>query len=195
MREIIEVNVPDGVSGDWAIESFEVSEEDAKRHNCSFSVIRSGAYINPGKYKKLTYRGNVIMSNTDMEIRTHRRAIDVSQGNVLVTGLGLGMYLIAILKKDVVSKVTVIEKSQDVINLVSPTFKNDLRVTIINADAFAWKPPKGEQYDFVWHDIWPDICTDNLPEMTKLKRRFARKAMHQLCWAENECRRAKVRGW
>jgi spermidine synthase len=131
------------------------------------------------------------MSNTDMEIRTHRAAIQEAKGNVLVTGLGLGMYLTAILAKEEVNSVTVIEKSEDLIRLVSPHFIDDQRVTVICADAFYWKPPKDAHYDFVWHDIWPDICSDNLKEMTKLKRKFAQKADLQMCWAESECRRLR----
>lgn len=187
----IDITVPDGVSGKWAVKSFEVTEKDAQRYNISSSIVRFNAQISPGKYKKLTYFDDTIMSNTPMEIRTHHTAIDQAQGNVLVMGLGLGMYLTAILTKDNIHKVTVIEKSEDVITLVAPSFKHDPRVTIIHADAYTWKPPKGEYYNFIWHDIWPSICSDNLKEMTNLKRRFVRKCDQQMCWAETECKRAK----
>jgi hypothetical protein len=46
---------------------------------------------------------------------------------------------------------------------------------VIQADAFSWKPPRGELYDVIYFDIWADICTDNLPEISKLKRRYARR--------------------
>ncbi len=55
---------------------------------------------------------------------------------MLINGLGLGMVLHAILQKDDVTHVTVIEKEQDVINLVAASFATDLRVEI-NADAMS----------------------------------------------------------
>ena len=59
--------------------------------------------------------------------------------------------------------------------MVAPTYIQDKRIKIINEDAFEFKPPKDKRYDFVWHDIWDDICTDNLPEMTKLHRKYVKK--------------------
>lgn len=109
----------------------------------------------------------------------------------LINGLGLGVVLSAILKKDTVTEVTVIEKSEDVINLVAPAFLLDKRVEIIHQDAFKYMPPKGETYDFVWHDIWDDICADNIPEMTKLHRKYGKIAKWQDSWCKNECKRGR----
>lgn len=63
------------------------------------------------------------MFNTNMEINTHLTAIDVAHGNVLVTGLGLGMFLTAILQKPELKSITVIEQSEEVIQLVAPYFQ------------------------------------------------------------------------
>jgi len=78
--------------------------------------------------------------------------------------------------------VTVIEKSPDVIKLVAPSFKGQ-RVEIINADAFEWRPKRGQGFNVVWHDVWNDICEDNKAEMTKLKRAYARRCGWQACWS------------
>jgi hypothetical protein len=48
---------------------------------------------------------------------------------------------------------------------------------------------KGERYGMVWHDIWDSFCGDNLPEMTRLKRKYGRRADWQGCWGEWQCRR------
>lgn len=179
----IEVTIPDGICGDWRVESFEVTREDS-----DFSKIRAiqhpEEYVEPGHYKKLCRNGTIIMSNTLMEIQTHRAFIWHAKGNVLINGLGLGVCLKAVLAKPQVRQVTVIEISSEVLRLVSPHFI-DSRLTIIEADAFAWPPPQGVRYDAVWHDIWTDMCADNLPEMTKLKRKYGRCCDWQGCWAEN----------
>lgn len=56
-----------------------------------------------------------------------------------------------------------------------------------------WKPQKDAKWDFVWHDIWMSINSNNLKEMGNLKRRFARRTPLQMCWGEWECKRQKRR--
>lgn len=186
----IEVSVPDGSRGPWKVETFTIT-----KHDEAMSRIR--AMQNPleavraGTYKRLTRNGVVIMSNTQMEIRTHSYFIAVAEGSVLINGLGLGMALTAILAKPAVRDVTVIEKDADVIALVGPHFLKDRRVTIINADALTWQPPKAKRYNAVWHDIWDDITADNLPEMKALWRRYGRRTDWQGCWAREHIERRR----
>lgn len=189
----IDVTVPDGKSGEWSVETFTVSEKQAE-----FEIIRSmfsfsgrGRRVPAGTYKRLMRSGTVVMSNTPNEIHDHILFICKAKNgrNILINGLGLGVSLKAILDSDKVESVTIIEKSPDVINLVAPSFLEDKRVTIICADALEWKPPKGQRYDAVWHDIWDDICSDNLPEMEKLHRRYGRKTYWQGSWGKALCAR------
>lgn len=181
----IDIDVPDGVSGDWKVETFEVQARELSQ---MLSMMKYGRGVPAGTYKKLSYRGSVVMSNTPDEIRDFISFVWKAKGSVLVNGLGLGVLLKALLNKPEITEITVIEKSIDVINLVAPTYQDD-RLTIINADAFEWKPPRGKRYNAVWHDIWNDICGDNLPEMQKLHRKYGRKCDYQASWARELCRR------
>jgi len=185
----IDVNVPDGKSGGWSVETFEVSKEDADLANMRAMFSFSTRSIAPGTYKRLKRGGATIMSNTPMEISDCRFFIYKAKGNILINGLGLGVVLVALLKKPEVKNITVIEKSQDVISLVAPTFTNDKRLSIIHADALEWKPPKGVRYDCIWHDIWDDICADNLSEMTTLHRKYGRRTDWQDSWCKELCKR------
>lgn len=48
----------------------------------------------------------------------------------------------------------------------------------------------------IYWDIWPDVCTTNLAEITKLKRRYARRVNpggRQLAWVEGLLRRQLAR--
>lgn len=182
----IEVDVPCGVSGDWRVEEFSVSDFDSR-----MSYIRSARRGVPsGDYKRLMRGGMVVMSNTKAEIIDHLEFIRQAKegGHILINGLGLGVALKEILTSDKVESVTVIENSKDVINLVAEYF-SDPRVQIINADAYEWQPPKGKRYSVVWHDIWDSICADNLPEMTKLHRKYGRRTDWQGSWCKSECMR------
>ena len=187
----IEINVPDGKSGEWEVSTFVVSNDNAKLFNLREMIHGSHRTIYPGTYKKLTRNNYIIMSNTPAEINDLLAFINLSHGSILINGLGLGVALSAILEKDIVSDVTVIEKSKDVISLVAPTYLQDKRVKIINEDAFEFKPPKGKRYDFVWHNIWSDICGDNLPEITKLHRKYAKRTSWQDSWCKWDCKRRK----
>ena len=176
----IKVDVPDGKSGDWEVSTFEISEADAEFGNirAMFSFTNRGRTIEAGTYKRLTRNGQAIMSNTPAEISDHICFIYRAKkngGSILINGLGLGVALVAILESERVESVTVIEKSEDVIALVTPSFIHDERVGIIHADAFDWKPPKGVRYSSAWHDIWDDICEDNLSEITKLHRKYGKR--------------------
>ena len=115
----------------------------------------------------------------------------------MVHGLGLGVAVQAMLNKKKVQKLTVVEISSDVIALVgsyyAALFGN--RLEIINADAFTWKPPKDVRYGVVWHDIWDNICSDSLPEMHKLHRKYGRKTDWQGSWCRWRCEQQRDFGW
>lgn len=188
----VNINVPNGKSGIWSVESFTVSEDAAKFESMR-SIFSGGRSVPAGDYKRLSRSGKCIMSNTPDEIRDLYPFYWTAKDNILINALGLGVALKMILQKPEVISVTVIEKSQDVINLCAPTYLEDKRVTIICDDAFTYKPPKNVHYDCVWHDIWDDICSDNLKEMEKLHRKYAKRTEWQGSWCKEQCKRLKSR--
>lgn len=186
-------NIPEGFSGDWKVKRFTVSEEDAAFHNLRCRIKRDGRSIRAGTYTKLCFNGAIVMSDTPAEMSDHAKFVRLARGRVLINGLGLGMCAVAVLEKPEVEHVTVIEKSHHVYRLVAPHIiaRYEDRVTIYEADALTWKPPTGERWDVVWHDIWTDICSDNAKEMTGLKRKYGRRCWWQGCWCEDEVRDAR----
>ncbi len=231
-RDGWKVNLPEGTSGDWKIEHFEVDKKAA-----SFGTIRAiaggtGRSVPEGRYTGL-YRGqSLIMSDTPDEIRDHMIVVHEARrrgGHVLINGLGLGMVTAAVLKVELqcqscmqypdlgrcdcthvsgevnfqyaADKVTVIEKSADVIALVAPTLKTRFgsRLEIIEADAFEFKPRKGQRFSVVWHDVWNNLCTDNLEGMGTLHRKYGRRCDWQGSWGREllHCYRRQERnqGW
>lgn len=183
-------HVKDGKSGEWEIIEFEVADKELSQ---IISLFKTGRAVPAGKYKRLMRGRTCIMSNTPDEIRDFMHFVREAKGNVLINGLGLGVVLTAILNKKEVTKVTVVEQSEDVIMMVAPCF-NDERLTIVHADAYTYQIPKGEKYNAVWHDIWDDICGDNTEEMAKLHRKYARKTEWQDSWAKSLCQEAN-RKW
>lgn len=193
MISAINVTTPDGRCGPWAIQTFEISVDDAARFNLRMRIKGTPQHrVIPGVYKRLVHeKRGVVMSNTPMEIHTNAEFIGKAKGHVLINGLGLGMVLHVIIDKPEVTKVTVVEVDLDVIALTAPHFREHIqsgRLQIINADAFKHRPPRGERYDIVWHDIWDTICDENVYEMTKLRLKYAKRTKVQLCWAEEDCK-------
>lgn len=180
------VNVPAGTSGIWTVENFTVTRMDS-----AFTAIRAlrdgRGSIPEGTYTRLCRNSRVIMSDTPDEIRDHLFFIHQAKGRVLIHGLGLGMVLQACARKAEVTHVTVVDASPDVIALVAPHYKAMFgdKLEIIEGDAYTWPIPKGATWDCAWHDIWDDLCEDNLPEMTKLHRRFGRKVGYQDSWGKS----------
>jgi hypothetical protein len=201
--EKYKVDIPEGKSGRWSIEHFEVSEEDAKWFNLRQAIssqARAGyRSINSGKYTGLRREGShdYIMSDTPAEVRDHIAPVLNAKGVVLINGLGIGMVAQGCLIKDEVEKMIVVEISEDVIKLVAPHYQERFgdKFELIHADAFEYKPPKGMRYDLVWSDIWDNICADNWDEYKKLKRKYCRRCDWYGAWVEDiiksEVRRSK----
>ncbi len=188
------VSVPEGSAGEWTVERFRVTAAEARLHNlrCAMNPRRYGMHpeIKAGRYTRLMCGGEIAMSDTPAESWDHLSALERMRGDVLITGLGLGFVIRAALAKPAVRSVTVIERSPDVIALVEGSLARNKppALEIQCADAFGWKPLPRQRFDYVWHDIWFTICADNLPEMTKLKRRYAHWCRAQGCWSESDLR-------
>lgn len=181
------VSVPTGSSGDWKVEKFTVSPEQAMWHN----IRAGGRGILPGDYTMLRCRSTVVMSDTQAEMMDHYEPVRRAKGNILINGLGLGLVLLNCMLKEGVDHITVVERSKDVISLVAPHYMSTYadRLTIIHADTFTYKPAKGTRYGMVWHDIWPDICADNYDGMKKLHRRYGRYSDWQGSWCRTQVKR------
>jgi spermidine synthase len=161
----------------------EVDHYEVSKHESAMSAWRRGDYCPPGKYARLLVDNHLVMSDTSMERYSNVEFLRHAHGNVLVAGLGLGMILHPALAKPEVAHITVIEKYQDVIDLIAPTLPSG-ELEIICADIFEWTPVKGRKWNVIYFDIWPDICTGNLEDMAKMHQRFKGRLdrTDSYCW-------------
>jgi hypothetical protein len=141
-------------------------------------------------------KSQVMMSDLYYERDTCVDVVQRAHGDVLIAGLGLGMILHPILRKPEVRTVTVIEKYQDVVDLVLPTLPCDKRLSVVTDDIFNWIPPDHCRYDVIWFDIWPDMEPHRLREMRQLHRRFRPylNSFSHNCWMESWHRRETSAG-
>ena len=138
-----------------------------------------------------------MMSNTDMEKRTSARFVTAARGDVLICGLGIGLVLLPLLGNPKVTSITVIEKTQDVIDLVLPqikSFDTENKLKVICADCFEWVAE--DRYDIIFIDIWPTINRDVYEEeMVPLKKKYQkflsgdrRQSSRVIVWAWENAR-------
>ena len=188
--EKYKVDVPEGKKNSYSVKRFTVSQEQSDRDVLRAMINGSGRYVPPGDYTMLVYgNSSTIMSDTPDEIRDHLEPIRKAYGKCLVNGLGLGVVINGMLLNHEVEEVTCIEISPEVIELVAPHWQNRWgdRFKCICANAMDWKPPKGSMFNVVWHDIWPNICSDNLNDMIKLHRKYGCRCKWQGSWARPLC--------
>ena len=174
--------LPEAKKGEAEVRHFVINE-----HLAAFSRLRAvvtrgreGA-AKEGTFAQLFVKGSLVMSDTEHERQTNWDLLrEARYGDILIAGLGLGMVLLPILAQEKVTSVTVIELSQDAIDLVEPHVrkaagKDADKLTVIQADIYEWKPPRGARYNTIYFDIWGDICRDNLKDMKKLHQKFRRR--------------------
>ncbi len=177
--------LPDADLGEWKIDTFEVDDAASR-----WSAVRR-EYVPPGRYRRLKRNGGVWMSTTPFEAREHIALFCQKGGDILISGLGLGYCAARVLTEHADAKLTIVELEPALVEYVGGHLQAAFpgRAEVICADILEWKPPAGKRWAYAWHDIWQDICTDNLPEMARLKRRFARRCNAQGCWSEALTRR------
>jgi spermidine synthase len=166
-----------------------VTKEQASFGN--MQALFSGAgglmHVEPGKYARLAVNNQLMMTDTQMERRTNIDIKHRAHGDVLIGGLGIGMVILGICEKPEVKSVTVVEKYQDVIDVIEPQLRPNMngasdKLKIVCADVFNWKSK--QKFNVIYFDIWPTITTDNLPDMAKLHQKYknALDRTDENCW-------------
>lgn len=143
------------------------------------------AWSYPGKYTGLMVDGITVTSDEAKEIADQLPFIERASGRVLLSGLGIGMCLQALLRKVDVEHVTVVEECADVLAIVTPhylTMFGGERMSFVHADALSWQPPAGSHWDYAYHDIWPVAYGGFWPQHQYLYDRYAACVNEQDSW-------------
>ena len=185
------VSLEEGQEGSWRIETFTINSEDARFYN-NIRAKTPEDRVTVGEYTRLIQGTTTWMSDTPMEQKSHVPFITKATGQVFISGLGIGMAVAAVMKKEEVTRVDVIEKSPEVISLVAHQLKDKPggdKLTVIEADAFHYTPPPSVRYDVGYHDIWENICGDNWPDYVNIRAQFHYCIKKQILWRSEMVRR------
>ena len=126
-------------------------------------IPRMGFFDTEYKYPAVLENGNEWMTLLPNEIESMRDAIDEVTGEVVTFGLGLGCFAYMASLKDSVTSVTIVDKSDEVINLfktyILPQFKTKDKIKVVQMDAYEFvkKEMPSKHFDYAFADIWHDI--------------------------------------
>ena len=150
--------IPEGESGRYSIRHCTHERVDTEPTGplswityCQFADVPDGTYTVLFK----DYNGSKlnIMQDTPREYEEHKWLTTIT-GDVLIAGLGIGMIHIPLLASDDITSVTIVEKEQDVIDLVWEHCAKDDRFTLIHDDINTWEVPADSKWDIGWFDTW-----------------------------------------
>jgi len=149
------VDIPENTIGDHTIVKYNMDNFDSW-HNYWKLVCLQGWRESPTMfdYTVLLKDGMplTVMQDTFCEFEEHQWLWGHSTGDILITGLGIGFVNEWLIKAPGVTSVTIIEKEQDVIDLVWDHCAKDERFTLIHADADTWDNPDELYFDTIWID-------------------------------------------
>lgn len=163
----------------FSISYITATEDDVKACQLRDAIHGRGEYFGfkTGTYirllRKPSFFNQPIMSDTFMEKETQMEVLENAHGDVLIAGLGIGMVLLAVQSLPSVSSVIVVEKEQEIIDLVKPQLPLKKKVSVVCGDIFSFET--SAKFDTIYFDIWDNICGDNWDAMKRLHRRFRSK--------------------
>ena len=133
-----------------------------------------GFFENGFRFPAILENGNEWMTLTPVDLDTCEEAIEATHGRVVTFGLGLGYYAYMASEKESVESVTVVELSEEVINLfktyILPQMPNRHKIKIVNSDAFEYaeRVMPSERFDLAFVDTWRD-ASDGAPMYESMK--------------------------
>jgi hypothetical protein len=154
----IQVNIPTGKIGKWSIRKA-IGDSPAY----GISPMFSGIMGQPSTYREEPFGEYTflchddigpIMQDTTHEYIEHQPLWDEATGNVLIGGLGIGLVNEKLINYPNVTSITIVEKNQEVIDLVWNHCPKDERFSLVHADIDSWITPEGSRWNYAWFDTW-----------------------------------------
>ncbi len=145
-----------------------------------------------GIHKLVGKETGIWMTDYPIEVKQMYEAVVAvnASGIGLVGGLGLGVVAEFLGERDSVKSLDIIERSQDVVNLVAKNLIYQEKFNIIVEDINVFLRQLTEwPYDFAILDTWMGSSAETwlvqvLPQRRLIANRFGKQNVH--CWVENE---------
>lgn len=145
--------------------------------------------INPNNDIRLYENEELWMCNHNVDISEHQEIANKCEGKILIGGLGLGVILKQLQKKDDIIKVIVIDNSPEVIKMVWKYLELDNRFKIIQDNIKHYIKTTTKTFDYIYIDTFLDmnkkIYKKKVLPLKKLAEKMAPKD-NIFFWRENK---------
>lgn len=162
-------SIPEDATLMWHIKKLRLTKDVVAPKDGKDVLVPAGNYTQLWRWTMETMRnylddapttlwpGELVMTDSIDELRTHLNFMLRAHGRVLICGLGLGCVIRGCLANPRVKHVVCIERDVEVLRLVKPHMPTE-RLTILQADALTWVKNNIERqrFDCAWHDLWSD---------------------------------------
>lgn len=149
----IRVNIPEQETKNWYIRK--VVGDSSTIYSDAVGRDMGGKTEPHDEYTFLCQKNpksNIVMADTYHEYREHQHLWDNASGNVLIGGLGLGFVNHFLINAPNIQSVTIIEKEQEVIDMVWQHCPKDERFELVHADIESYAPTR--TWDYGWFDTY-----------------------------------------
>ena len=133
----------------------------------------------------LQENGNVWMSDTPYEQEGIKRPLKLAKGEILISGLGIGLFPVLASRKTKVRHIDIVEKNKEVIELVFNQIETP-KMRIIQDDIYAFLKATTHKYNLIFIDIWADHFgpIKEIREIKQLASRCLEPEGIALCWLQ-----------
>lgn len=201
------IDIPEGTMGEYAIRHV-IREPN---YEFDLNTMRTAIFGQKGgkvswpfetRWHELTENEGVWMTDLPIEQKQMWDNAYGLKGHVLVGGLGLGVIATMLARRRSITKITIVEISEEVIELVGPYILKDTplrsKIAIEHADLFDFlkAAPTNKPFDTAFYDIWqPDNeATFHHTVVPLLNLSTGKVTRRPLCWNEDVMRGQKVYG-
>ena len=173
-RWLTPLSIPEGQKGNMRIEHMQtppgtpmmlVPARTAYNRG-DISQVTNVAWTTPTTWHTLRDDDGVWTTDMPCEIEQQQKLLEGMSGRILIGGLGIGLVATLLGRERDVRRMTVVEQSQDVVDLVLPHlhFPGGALVTVATADLFEFLEAAVDQivtgklsrpdFDWAFYDIW-----------------------------------------
>lgn len=190
--ESLRLELPPKEYGKYTVKNIVIDREGRGR---ILYLLEQGIKRDPGWGVVTTQllEGDVMwMSDTKAEVLEHLPVFDALKSlnaeRVLINGAGLGVLTRFCVNLSHVKRIDVVEIDEDILAIHEEHHRSP-KVHLHHEDAF--EAEVDGEWDVVWHDIWPEISEDNLPEMATLEDMYDGRCKWQHSWQKEGCQELK----
>lgn len=156
-----------GKVGNFSLEIRKISKGSVMKMYDRKGFLTKGKYTFDYPIAVLLEGDGIWMSDSQLEVESTVGAVEAARGNCLIGGLGIGFLPTLISPKPNVRSIDIIEKSQDVIDLIYHQVVTS-KTRVFKDDIYHYLETTSLKYDFVHIDIWTGI-TAPIKEIEKAR--------------------------